>query len=174
MKFRSIRNSKSGFTLIELLVVVFITATLTGIVTFNFREQRIQQERMAAGQEMVSRIRGAQNNILAGTEVQGQSPDKYELLFEDDQTSYQIVTLRDEIPINTETVTLSQNITISALLVNSSGVPSAKISMSSPFGKILINDTENWRLTIYLAHTHGGDPVKVDVSGVSGRITILP
>lgn len=157
---------QNGFTLIELLVVVFITATLTGLVTFNFSKLRSQQETQAAATDLVSKIRGLQTDILAGNEVvSGVVPSAYEIVFSAPSTTYRVDYIVNSVATTLETVALTQNIQVSTLTGGS------VLRISSPFGKLLVDGVANRTLQITLTHSSGTQSRKVTVDGISGRVS---
>jgi len=155
-----------GFTLIELLVVVFITATLTGIVTFNFSRLRAQQEISAAATELVSKIRTLQTDILAGKEVvSGTTPSAYEVVFTAGSASYRIDYITVSSTVTLETVNLTQNVRVGSLTGGSA------LRITSPFGKLLVDGAANRTLQITLSHATGSLSRTVTVDGISGRVS---
>ena len=164
--FTQPQGSGAGFTLIELLVVVFISVTLTGIVTFNFSQQRAQQEIQAEASDLVSRIRSLQTNILAGLEVAtGVVPSSYEIVFTQGSGSYQVNYVDSSGTVALEAVTMTQNVQVSQLTGGST------LRITSPFGRVLVDEVANRSLQITLSHTSVSKLRTITIDGISGRIS---
>lgn len=177
MVFRTNRH-QLGFTLIELLVVVSIMAILTGIMGFSFREQRIQQEALASGQNVISKIREVQNFVLTGREVSpGIVADAYELVLSTNGASftlnYIIINSDSSETVNfLENINLSQNMEISQVYYNNSARSQIKIRINAPFANILIDNTANQSSKIDLRYKNTSTIRSVIIDGISGRIGI--
>lgn len=177
MVFRTNRP-ELGFTLIELLVVVFTMAILTGIMGFNFREQRIQQEALASSQNVISKIREVQNFVLTGREVSsGVVADAYELVLSSNGAgftlNYIIINSDSSETVNfLETVNLSQNMEISQVYYGDAARSQIKIRINAPFANILIDNTANQNGRIDLRYKNTSTIRSVIIDGISGRIGI--
>ena len=168
-------NWHLGFSLIEFLVVTAIIAILTTIVTVNFRNQRAQQETMAAANELVSKIREVQNFILTGRVIRGstESATVYVFNFSSNAGSNQSFGIDYRTPsiatTTFETINLPANVSVGQIL--ESGVPTNAVSVQiySPFGKITVSNNTNAIAQIRLDHASGYTRT-VTVDGISGKI----
>ena len=163
---------KAGFTLIELLVVILIMGMLTTIVIVNFQAQRQSQEIEAARQDVLSRLRQSQSDLLGGRILSGETAAaaSYEMTFTTGRNTYQIDYFIGTNRKAFETMKTLQNTQIQQILVAGSSRSQVVLRFTAPYGAITADGAANQTVQIQLAHAKSGRTKTVVIDGVSGRI----
>ena len=166
-----IGNSQSAFTLIELLIVIVIMGFLSTLVTVNFQRQRQGQELMAAVNDMLSKIREVQSNLLAGKAVSGATAaTAYELTLTAGAGSVQIDYFLGTNRTPLETAGLLRNTQVQQITVAGNPQSPVALRFTAPYGAITVGGTATQTVLITLQHVKSQQTRVIVIDGVSGRI----
>lgn len=163
---------KNGFTLIELLIVILIMGMLSTIVIVNFQSQRQSQEVIAAQQDVLSRLRQTQSDLLGGRILPGETAaaTSYEMTFTTARNTYQIDYFIGMSRKALETARTLQNTVVQQILVQGAPRSSVALRFTAPYGAITADGNTNQTVQITIQHTKSGRTKTVVIDGVSGRI----